>query len=357
MRRSLIEGQQARYWELDFLKGLSILAIVILHIAQGYRFMPSLPPFFHRAVSPGGAGGHVFVFCSGFGLYLSHARNPLSYGAFLRRRFFKIYIPYILVVLLSFILSFFFRWIYDEPDKLQALCSHVFLYKMFSVRYEESFGTQMWFVSTIIQFYLISVPLFRAAEKLGVRRLLLLSCAASLAWSVFVVCAGLSEIRIWNSFFAQFLWEYVLGFACADYLLRGKQFRLDTGMLLLFTVLFLGLYALMGLRGSWLRNLNDAPAFLGFLAFCLLLRNLMGPPLLQAVSKIGSISYELFLLHILVFNLVFDAADALSDFWSRPLSAQLFLGLVAVLLSIAAAFLYHGLVTHFSRRRAKLPVR
>jgi peptidoglycan/LPS O-acetylase OafA/YrhL len=68
---------------IDFLKGYSMLSIVIYHIGQELN----LPGAVAKMINFGGTGVHTFIFVSGFGLYLSHLRRPLSFVLFLRKRF------------------------------------------------------------------------------------------------------------------------------------------------------------------------------------------------------------------------------------------------------------------------------
>ena len=131
---------------VDFLRGFSIFTIVLMHLVQSYP----LPGFLDKAASLGGAGVHVFILCSGFGLYLSSLYKPLRYGQFLKRRFSKVYIPYVIVVAVS---TLYFGLVCSQ-DVLMPFLSSVFLFKMFVPSLENAFGGQMWFVSTIIQFYL-----------------------------------------------------------------------------------------------------------------------------------------------------------------------------------------------------------
>lgn len=51
---------------VNFLRGFSIFTIVLMHLVQSYP----LPGVLMKASSLGGAGVHVFILCSGFGLYL-----------------------------------------------------------------------------------------------------------------------------------------------------------------------------------------------------------------------------------------------------------------------------------------------
>ena len=68
----------------------------------------------------GGSGVHVFLLCSGFGLYYSYLKKNVNSTQFIKRRFLKIYIPYIIVVLVSAMIPF----MYDRSDRIIALLSH-----------------------------------------------------------------------------------------------------------------------------------------------------------------------------------------------------------------------------------------
>ena len=189
-----------RLYIVDFLRGFSIFTIVLMHLVQSY----DLPSFLNKAASFGGAGVHVFILCSGFGLYLSYLHNPLSYSDFMKRRFGKVYLPYIIIILLSAVWDYYL----SRTLNWKAVLSHVFLYKMFVPEYESSFGGQMWFISTIIQFYIVWPLMVRLVRmKWGILYGLLIS----LAWATFVGLLGLEEERVWNSFFLQYVWEFVVG--------------------------------------------------------------------------------------------------------------------------------------------------
>ena len=102
-----------------------------------------------KATSFGGAGVHVFILCSGFGLYLSYLNRPLGYKDFLKRRFGRVYWPMAVICLCTAC------WmLYQGKEILMPLLGNLFLFKMFVPDLETSMGGQMWFISTIIQFYL-----------------------------------------------------------------------------------------------------------------------------------------------------------------------------------------------------------
>jgi len=102
-----------------------------------------------KAFAFGGAGVHVFILCSGLGLYLSYLRKPLGYKVFLQKRFTKVYVPYVIAVAL------WGAWLMISKGAfpMKEVMSHLLLYKMFSVELDTSLCYPYWFISTIIQFY------------------------------------------------------------------------------------------------------------------------------------------------------------------------------------------------------------
>lgn len=186
---------------VDYLKGFSIFTIALMHLIQ---MMSNVPSILNKLSAIGGTGVHVFFLCSGLGLYLSYLRKKTTFTQFLKKRFVKIYIPYLIVVLVSF----FVPWMYSGDDRIAALLSHVFLYKMFIPKYESSFGIHFWFVSTIIQFYIVFIPLCLLKSKLKRKEIFALICLLiSICWWVFCYIYGVTEIRVWSSSFLQYIWE------------------------------------------------------------------------------------------------------------------------------------------------------
>lgn len=130
---------------VNFLRGYSIFTIVIMHLVG----MLGISGIWEKAVAFGGAGVHVFILCSGFGLYLSYLRKPLGYVAFLKKRFTRIYMPMAVLCVATAV------WMACMGREwFMPLWGNLLLFKMFVPELESSMGGQMWFVSTIIQFYL-----------------------------------------------------------------------------------------------------------------------------------------------------------------------------------------------------------
>lgn len=314
---------------VDFLRGFSIFTIVIMHLLQLYPISPILL----KASSFGGAGVHVFILCSGFGLYLSYLNKPLSYPEFLKRRLFKVYLPYIIVILLSALIPFY----NTSPDKWLQLFSHLFLYKMFVENYECSYGIQFWFISTIIQFYLFW-PLVLRLFKRGVY----LALFISLLWTTIIGICDLSDERIWNSFFLQYLWEFVLGMKIAlFYKNRPQKFHIPTYKWLIpIGVIGSVLTGITGVYGGILKSYNDIPSLFGYMSLSLFLYKIAIKPINNFFTFTSKVSYEWYLVHMLIFG----CCNYYLQQTELPIIIQALIGLF---LSYLCAIIYHQILHKF----------
>jgi len=145
---------------VEFLKGFSIFTIIIYHLLQTLK----MQDISGKLIAFGGIGVHLFVLLSGFGLYLSHINKPLPFLDFLKKRFTKVYFPYIIIVFGSAIIAII---IPIFKNSLYAFFGHVFLYKMFDESIIGSYGYPLWFISMIIQFYLVFTLLTILKEKIN----------------------------------------------------------------------------------------------------------------------------------------------------------------------------------------------
>lgn len=320
---------------VNFAKGVSISAIVLFHLIYDYLEVPSI---IATASKLGGAGVHIFFICSGFGLTLSNIRHPLSWKEFFRKRLHKVYIPYILVVLLSATLPF----MYNRDDRLLAVLSHVFLFKMFVPSYAISFGSQFWFVSTIFQFYFAFPLLERSRSTLGRGKFLWICGALSLIWMTVTAVTGLYQERVWGSFFLQYLWEFALGMCLGALHHQGKLDgrRISLPAAGAVTLAALALYSLMALNGGALSAFNDIFGAIAMGGICLLLYQIK--PLRPVFVWINSFSYELYLVHILIFSTC--------RYLLSPRLPNLVWCLLALVITIPCALVYSKLLSRLWRK-------
>ena len=268
-----------------------------MHLSQNYS-----NGIFNKALAFGGAGVHVFILCSGLGLYLSYLHKPLGYKDFLWKRFTKIYIPYAVAVLLWGI------WMIRETGifPIREVISHLLLYKMFSEELDTSLCYPYWFISTIIQFYLVWPLIVRLVKNRGGY---FVALAISLSWSTIVGIFGYEEMRPWGSFFLQYLWEFCLGMWIADKIFNRDEIgkiAISPGQwkwwwLLCSAAIGMGLTGLMAWNGGVLKLYNDIPSLVGYLAVLLIIYK-AGIRIVNSFFIWASkFSYELYLVHSLVF--------------------------------------------------------
>lgn len=281
---------------VDYLRGFAIATIVIMHCMA----LLNLPSIIGQAVKFGGAGVHVFILCSGFGLYLSWLNKPLSYVDFLKRRFNKLYIKYAAVVILYVI----YASIAHKPYSLNQVASHLLLYKMFNSDLDTCICHYYWFISTIIQFYLcwpLIVRLYKVKHSLWI------SFAISIGWATLSCLLGFANNVVWSCCFLQFLWEIILGMKLADiYFQTGKLEIPSFKWLIPCAIGGVALTGILGYQDNFLKLYNDVPSLIGYASVALIIYKLnlsFINRFLQFTSKFG---YELYLVHGLVLFMVTD---------------------------------------------------
>lgn len=124
----------------------------------------------------------------------------------------------------------------------------------------------------------------------------------------------------------------------ADELKKGKIYKIYILQLFFVVVVGLGLQAGLAMYSDKFKLFNDIPALFGYSALSLLLMNIK---LIKKVCVIISkFSYELFLIHILVFKTVFQIIQF------NSLTMQIIEALIAFILSLICAFIYNRLINN-----------
>lgn len=291
---------------ISYFKGLAIIGVVIYHLGMAFIILPSVA---RSGLGLLGPTVHIFFFCSGFGLMCSQISKPLTYLGFLKKRFFKVYIPYILVILLVFCIPSLFP---TSHNRILVLASHVFLFKMFVLSLLDTFGGQFWYVSTIFQFYFTFILLVKFLEMLGKKKFMVACCMVSFLWALCLCILGLNENRVLNNFFLQYLWEFAFGMIIAEEYKETGRLRFEaTGYVKLFVVMIINLVVYIGLSlfDGFGKSFNDpfGVIFLGSL-YTILYKLKILPKFIGFTS---GISYEMYLLHILVFKIFFIALEGM----------------------------------------------
>ncbi|HEB62824.1 MAG TPA: acyltransferase [Bacteroidetes bacterium] len=293
---------------IDFAKGFAIFTIVLFHLLQKIH----LSPLFQSAIEFGGSGVHLFFMLSGFGLFMSKRRSPLE---FYQRRFAKIYLPYFLVLTISLLVNFLVPLYHDG---FQAYLAGIFLYQMFFGHFMEAFGGHFWFISTIIQLYLL-YPLFAYLhQKLGDKKFLLLSLFVSASYWVFLSYFDLLLDRSWTCSFLQFFWVFSLGMVLANqYKTSGFEFwSFNCKVYILLAIVGVSVATVLLIHWGMVGKVfNDIPVFVGYTSIAIIAYKFsirFSSKSFQIFSKIGEYSYSIYLVHVLIISLLLYALEAAS---------------------------------------------
>lgn len=285
---------------IDFARALAILGVALYHY-----LMPLNPErWFQLAITFGGSGIHLFFFLSGYGLGLS---QPMPALQLYRRRFVKVLVPYYLFITFVFLLNLLLP-VYPGQGWKDYL-AHIFLYKMFFEHHMVSFGFHLWFMSTLVQLYLLFPFLRRLISgKQGLTWVMFFALLA-VTYNLLLVKLHHAAHRTWNSFFLAYLWEFALGVWMGqrrDVRLFQLSWPLSLGLggagltaMAVMTLLF-------GQAGRLLNDLFAFAAIAGMVVFIFDLTKRISA--LQGLHRFfvasGAYSYEFYLVHYLGFSVI-----------------------------------------------------
>lgn len=318
--------------EIDFLRGFAIMTIVVMH----YLSILNLPDIILQMAKFGGAGVHLFILCSGFGLYLSYLNKPCNYLEFLRQRFNRLYLKYAILIVLYVFMGLHI----NKPFTFNEVASHIFLYKMFCSQLNTSICYYYWFISTIFQCYLcwpLLLKLFKL--KYGI----CISFIISLGWALLVGILGYEHKMAWSNCCLQYLWEMILGMYLAKYYYEKQILPMPSNIwLILGVVIGVPLTALMGWQNNFFKLFNDIPSLLGYTSVALVIYKIKIPFFNQFMAFTCKIGYEWYLVHGIIAHLV-------TFHLSQKLPALVLFAMCFVI-SYTIAWIYNKLYTAISNK-------
>lgn len=130
------------------LRGLAILAVVFSHIAF---FLSSNQGFLYPYSILAGVAVNLFLLLSGFGLTLSHLKNPLPPLSFYKKRLLKLFIP--LWIVITAVLLIDFLILQRTYPLTEVVNSFLGFYPRADV--SENLDSPLWYFSWIFFYYLI----------------------------------------------------------------------------------------------------------------------------------------------------------------------------------------------------------
>jgi peptidoglycan/LPS O-acetylase OafA/YrhL len=184
---------------LDRLRGLAIFGVFWFHVlgatygahelplARGWSDFQHPPGdwtfFLFFPCTYGWAGVPLFFVISGFCIHLSHAPAKDTWGFFYNRRFWRIYPPYLVVLLLAAAGNYFFAdswrniWVSGAANGFYQLGTHVLLIHNFFPDTIYTISPAYWSIAIEAQLYLLYIVLFLLASRLSWGKVLALTAA------------------------------------------------------------------------------------------------------------------------------------------------------------------------------------
>ena len=314
-----------RILEIDVLRGLAALAVLVFHaqfvvgfskfllppITLGHRVLANVP----NVLSLGGSGVSLFFVVSGFCLALQNLKGRLDIGLYFRNRFARIVPTYWLALALSSFVASMLHGPGNQNLGWDLLVHSLFLHG-FSGLHIMSLNATFWSMATEVQFYVAFPALLAAYRAVGGARFVAATGLLNVAWRVLgerlPAAAEMTGNVEFRSLFGMQLpgriWEFALGMYLADLFLNRTEYRRHSfGVLAAFAIplaafvrlkgpksiaeMLLGLMY-FGLAGWWLFRSRTRPS-----------GAMHGRPM-RLFGAFGRSSYSFFLIHLPVLELV-----------------------------------------------------
>lgn len=388
---SLAAPRRGRLNSVDALRALAALAVLIGHVPfTGAPLPPAVQSVLSAALRLGRLGVPLFLVLSGFCIHLSVARRIAAgegvasdWGSFWKRRFWRLYPPYVAAILFSLLVyAAAGPAAYPPIERITSLpwdlLAHLLLIQNLFVDYCFSLGNgPFWTLGLEEQLYALYALFLFLRRRWPVGRVIGLTFLTSLAWQCgWHLCSGTDDGTAWPALGAAplalgrwlkwpiGLWfAWILGAVAAEAhagAIRLPQWlgRRRTAVLLGFLGLVTSHAALELFSEHWRRvsvwpsaeTLRLAFRFLsGFsdlafsgAAFVVLNRwvrreteGRFRGPVVHMLAGIGVMSYSLYLLHVPLLRLLVSwmPAGAGLEYWLLRLVV-----IVPACLSIAALF-------------------
>lgn len=189
---------------VDFLKGLAILGVVMVHIIKNIPEIPFLK-FLPLIISVGGRGPQLFFILSGFLTYLSLSKNS-SIIRFYKRRLSRIWPLFALSILIYIVVSLITRRVSFNGLDILHIISLLTLTFGLVPKYLNSLFSIEWFIGTLVTMYLISPLLFRYIKSFN---------HAMVVFFINVFCIEFfrSNIHAISPIEDMNLWKFYVGFS------------------------------------------------------------------------------------------------------------------------------------------------
>lgn len=184
MTAEVKSSSKASLVSIDILRAVAALGVFYYHLHLGALIarVPALSWFGYTDAFGALYAVPLFFLISGYCIHLSNikwlkANRRLPLGDYLKRRFLRIYPPYLIALLLSIFVDYIVnpKFIMDTED----IWSHVFLLQGFSVAYFNSINVVLWTISVEFAFYLFYPFFYFLRHRYGLNRAMIFAAMVS----------------------------------------------------------------------------------------------------------------------------------------------------------------------------------
>lgn len=310
-----MERTREHFQFLDTIRGVAILGVFLFH-SLGASFGRDHFPWVHffpdfAAVKPllillpatfGWAGVALFFVVSGFCIHLSFIRGaPGDWRGFYVRRFFRIYPPYLIALLIFAVIFPGARLSFHRASDWAQLGSHLLLLHNLDGKTFFGINPAFWSIAVEAQLYLIYPMLLALVSRIGWRRTLIALCALEAAIRGFnglYLALTAADAPRWFSELPFCYWySWTIGAAVADAYIQKRRMPFEYSPP--------ALWLLLAICASYVMPLSTY-SFLLFSVFTAaviarVLKSGKRPefqsPLFAHLRFLGVCSYSFYLLH------------------------------------------------------------
>ena len=192
----------SRLSSVDALRGAAALGVVLYHtVGPNYRFGPRVLNWLAIPILPmirfGYVGVFLFFVISGFCIHLSRAKaqaenkQPVSFTAFWKRRFRRLYPPYLIALILYLGITAFTTKFQLTPFYVWDVVSHLLMLHNLDSHTVYSINGVFWTLAIEEQLYLAYFLLLFLRNRWGWQGTLVACLVARVLW--FIVCTAVRE--------------------------------------------------------------------------------------------------------------------------------------------------------------------
>lgn len=296
----------------DFFRGIAIILVFFYHCQfaidinfpnvkyenylldtkEYFKLLLKINPF-----GFGYTGVHLFLIISGFLIHYGYLKNQATFKwtNFYKRRFWRIYPPYLIVLLFY---TFYSPWI---KINMNDFFSHLFLFHNYQDGTFFSINGAFWSLALEIQLYLIYPLLLVLRKKIGIEKCIVVGIMLNIFIKTMIFYYPNAETPKFQLSILSYWFLWILGAFAAERHLNKKPILNANVYKLIFMVI---LYYILLLFGTKIISLIDS-IYLGFFWIFFvdfLLNNKFGNKIqhnmiYKFISFVGICSYGIYLLH------------------------------------------------------------